>query len=131
MFLFSTLALSILQTVACDGLDESFVTWSDCTFVTLYILAESHTITIFSLSPSANLSCNNGGTFPSGFQLSLLFSSVQHTYKVKTFLYHGYYNKHTQKALHHTNIITVVNFLTLVLSSFGQHISLVINKSCQ
>ena len=31
------------------------------------------------------------------------FSSAQHIYKVKTFLYHGYYNKQTQRALHHTN----------------------------
>ena len=105
MFLFSTMALSLLESLACYGLDESFVTWYDCTFVTPYILAESHTATIFSLSPLANLSHNKGETFPSGFQFSLLFSSAQCTYKVKTFLYHGYYNKQTQRALLHTNII--------------------------
>ena len=56
MFLFSTLALSILQTFACDGLDiNSFITWYDCRFVTPYILAESDTVTICSLSPLANL----------------------------------------------------------------------------
>ena len=59
------------------------------------------------------------------------FSSAQHTYKVKTFLYHGYYNWHTQRALHHTNIITVVNYLTVVLCFLSQYISLVINKICQ
>lgn len=57
MFLFSTLALSILQTFACDGLDiNSFITWYDCRFVTPYILAESDTVTICSLSPLANMS---------------------------------------------------------------------------
>lgn len=56
MFLFSTLALSILGTFACDSLDiHPFVTWYDCTFVTPYILGESHYVTIFSLSPLANL----------------------------------------------------------------------------
>ena len=59
------------------------------------------------------------------------FSTAQHTYRLKIFLYHGYYNKHTQRALHHTNNITVIIFLTLVLCSFDQHISLVINKICQ
>ena len=42
-----------------------------------------------------------------------------------------YYNKYTQRALHQTKMITVVNFLTLVLCSFGRLISLVINKSWQ
>ena len=73
MFLFSKLTLSVLGTFACDGLDKSFVTWYDCTFATPYILAESHTVSIFSLSPLANLSHNKGATFPSGPQLSLLF----------------------------------------------------------
>ena len=132
MFLFRTLALSILGTFACDSLDiHPFVTWYDCTFVTPYILGESHYVTIFSLSPLANLSRNKRGTFPSGSPPSLLSSSAQCAYKVKTFPYHGYYNTHTQRALHHTNIITVVNFLTLVLCSFRKHISLAINKSCQ
>ena len=89
-----------------------FVTWYDCTFVTPYILAESDTDTIFSLSPLANLSRNKGGTFACGSQLSLVFSSLQYTYKVKTFLYHGYYDKQTQRALHHTNIITVIKLIS-------------------
>ena len=108
MFLFSTLALSFLGTFACDSLDESFVTWYDCTFVTPYILAEFDTDSIFCLSRLANLSHNKGGTFPCGSQLSLLFSSAQCIYKVKAFLYHGYYDKQTQRALHHTNITTEV-----------------------
>ena len=84
MFLFSTLALSILGTFACHSLDiHPFVTWYDCTFVTPYILGESHYVTIFSLSPLANLSRNKRGTFPSGFPPSLLSSSAQCTYKVK------------------------------------------------
>ena len=119
---------------ACAGLDiNSLVTGYNnyCTFVSPYILGESHYVTIFSLSPLANLSRNKRGTFPSGFPPSILSSSAQCTYKVKTFPYHGYYNTHNQRALHHTNIITVVNFLTLVLCSFGKHISLAINKSCQ
>ena len=112
MFLFSTLALSVLRTFTCDSLDESFVTWYDCTFVTPYILAESDTDSIFSLSRLANLPHNKGGTFPCGSQLSLLFSSAQCAYKVKTFLYHGYYDKQTQRTLHCTNIITVVKLIS-------------------
>ena len=70
MFLYT--GIPILQNFACNGLNESFVTWHDCTFVTQYIAAEFHTVTIFSLSPLANLS-HNRGTFPSGSQLSLIF----------------------------------------------------------
>ena len=116
MFLFSTLALPLLQTFACDGLSSlgMIVHLSHHTFLHNPTLSPS-----FFPSPLGNLSCKKGGTFPSDSQLSLVFSPAQCTSKVKTFLYHGYYNKHTQRALHHTNIITVVNFLTLVLCSLG------------
>ena len=119
-----------LQNFACDGLNESFITWYDCTFVARYIVAEFHSHLLF-ISPLANLSHNKEGTFPSGSQLSLLFFISTTYLQSENLSYHGYYNKHTQRALHHTHIITVVNFLTLVLCFLGQHSSLVINKICQ
>ena len=89
-------------------------------------------IQVLSLSPLANLSSNKGRTFPSGFQILLtFFISSMHIKKESLPLPNWYYNKYTRRVLHQTKIITVVNFLTLVLCSFGQLISLVINKSCQ
>ena len=96
-----TINYPVILSIFCENITKIHLTcfWYDRTSVTPYILAESHTLIIFSLSPLANLSRNKGGTFPSGSNLSPLFSSVQRTEKVKTFLYHGYYNKHTGKEL--------------------------------
>ena len=53
MFLFSTLALSVFVTFACDGLDiNSFVTWYDCTFVTPYRIPVCHHLFSFTLDKS-------------------------------------------------------------------------------
>ena len=81
MFLFSTQASSILQTFACDGPDISFFTWYDSTFVTPYILAESYTATIFSLSPLANLSCNKGVTLNCFWLPTFTSFFIRHTYQ--------------------------------------------------
>ena len=131
-----TINYPVTLSISCENITKIHLIcfWYDPTCVTPYILAESHTVVIFSLSPLANLSCNKGGTFPSGSNLSHPFLSVQRTEKVKTFLYQWAITLtlgHGQRALHHTNIIAVVNFLTLVLCSFGQHISLLINNNCQ
>ena len=131
-----TINYPVTLSISCENITKIHLIcfWYDPTCVTPYILAESHTVVIFSLSPLANLSCNKGGTFPSVSNLSHPFLSVQRTEKVKTFLYQWAITLtlgHGQRALHHTNIIAVVNFLTLVLCSFGQHISLLINNNCQ
>lgn len=116
MSLFSTLPLSFLRTFASDSLDESSFAWYDSTFVTPYILAESHhTVNVFSLSPLANLSRNKAELFLLAPSFHFFFSSAQCSYNVKTFLYHGYYNKHTQRYLHYTNIITIVNSLAILV----------------
>ena len=97
-----TINYPVTLSISCENITKIHLIcfWYDPTSVTPYILAESHTVIIFSLSPLENLSCSKGRTFPSGSKLSLLFSSVQHVEKVKTFLYHGYYiNKHTGKEL--------------------------------
>ena len=89
-------------------------------------------ILVFSLSSLANLSRNKGRTVPSGSQIWLhFFISPTHLKSESLPLPNWYYNKYTQRALYQTKIITMVNFLTLVLCSFGWLISLVINKSCQ
>ena len=100
----------------------------------VYICHTTHycRIQVFSLSPLANLSRNKGRTFPSGSQISLpFFISPMHLKSESLPLPNSYYNKYTQRALHQTKMITVVNFLTLVVCSFGRLISLVINKSWQ
>ena len=97
-----TINYPVTLSISCENITKIHLTyfWCDPTSVTPYILAESHTVIIFSLSPLENLSRNKGGTFPSGSNLSLLFSSLQCTEKLKTFLYHGYYiNKHKGKQL--------------------------------
>ena len=88
-------------------------------------------IQYFSLSPLANLSCNKGRTFRFGSQISLPFfmSPMSHLKSESLPLPNWYCNKYTQRALHQTEIITVVNFSTLVLCSFGRLVSLVINKN--
>ena len=53
MFLFSTLALPILGTFACDALDiNSFVTWYDSTFTTPYRIPLCHHLFSFTLDKS-------------------------------------------------------------------------------
>ena len=134
MLLFSTLALSIFRTFACDGLDiNSFVTWYDCTFVTPYILGESHYVTIFLFHPWQI--CHT--TKEEHFLLAPVLHFFLHQPNVPTKLKPSFTMAITTSTPKELCIIqtlllkTDVNFLTLVLSSFGQHISLAINKSFQ
>ena len=56
MFLFSTLALSVLGTFACDGLDiNSFVTWYDFQFLTPNRTPLCHHVFSFTLGKSVNV----------------------------------------------------------------------------
>ena len=68
-----------------------------------------------------------------GSHSSLLYSSAQCTLttKLKPSLTTTITTSTPKELCIITNIITDVNFWTLVLCSFGQHISLAISKSCQ
>ena len=76
MFQFSTLALSIVQTFACDGLDiNSFITWYDYRFVTPTLLAEPF-LTIHMLCTEKRLWTN-----PVKFLLSMLSALLSNSFE--------------------------------------------------
>ena len=130
----------VTLSISCENITKIHLAcfWYDPTSVTPHILAESHTLIIFSLSPLANLSRNKGGTFPSGSNLSPLFSSVQRTEKVKTLLYQLAITLTSTRAKSFASykhyccskfLDTCVKFLTLAL--LGNTLALLINNSCQ
>ena len=130
MFLLSTLALSILGTFACDGLDiNSFVTWYD----NLYICNTIQNPTMppsFLFHPWQICKVTKENTsfwLPSFFHRPNVLYLQSYNLPLAWLLQQA----HPKSFAIQTNIIVVVNFLTLVLCSFGRLISLVINKSCQ